>query len=84
MKKNLLSVQLHGKQIGILEQTLSGKKIFTYDAAATEKISMAMPIRQESYDELPCEAFFGGLLPESETARKIIGKQYGVSHNNSF
>lgn len=84
MKKNLLSVRLFGKQIGILEQTATGKKTFTYDTSATEIISLGMPLREESYGEVQCEAFFGGLLPESETVKKIIGKRYGVSAHNSF
>jgi HipA-like protein len=43
-----------------------------------------MPIREEPYGDPPCEAFFGGLLPESEIARHLIGKRYGVSPHNSF
>lgn len=84
MKRNLLSIRLSGEQVGILEQNSAGKKIFTYDATATRSISIAMPIRKESYQDLQCEAYFGGLLPESEIVKKIIAKKYGVSANNSF
>jgi serine/threonine-protein kinase HipA len=84
MKKNQLSVRLQGEPVGILEQTSTGKKAFTYDSTAVMPISVGMPIREEPYGELQCEAFFGGLLPESETVKKIIGKKYGISPNNSF
>jgi serine/threonine-protein kinase HipA len=84
MKKNQLSIRLHGEPIGILEQTATGKKIFTYISAEKGSISLSMPVREEPYGDLSCEAFFGGLLPESEATKKIIGKRYGISPNNSF
>lgn len=84
MAKNLLSVRLHGKHVGILEQTPTGKMIFSYDKNASEPISMCMPVRAEPYTELPSEAFFGGLLPENENVKKIIGKRFHVSPNNHF
>ncbi|HEV2613969.1 MAG TPA: type II toxin-antitoxin system HipA family toxin [Gammaproteobacteria bacterium] len=84
MKKNQLSIRLYGEPVGILEQENSGKKVFNYGSASAIPISIGMPVREEPYGEEHCEAFFGGLLPESETARRIIGKKYGVSPNNSF
>jgi len=84
VKKNQLSIRLYGEPVGILEQDSSGKKNFTYISTTRTPLSIGMPIREEPYGEQQCEAFFGGLLPESETARKIIGKKFGVSPNNSF
>lgn len=84
MKKNQLSVRLHGEPVGILEQTPTGKMSFTYNSDAKIVISIGMPLREEPYGEVQCEAFFGGLLPESDIARKAIGRQYGISYNNSF
>lgn len=84
MKSKKLSVRLKGKPVGILEQTLSGKMVFTYDNDATQAISIGMPIRTQPFNHIQCEAFFGGLLPESETVRKAIGKRFGISYNNSF
>ncbi len=83
MKKQL-SIQLNGKHVGILEQTPSGKMAFTYDASATQMISIGMPIRKEPYGDIQTNAYFGGLLPESDTVRIIIGKRYGISPNNPF
>lgn len=84
MRKSQLSIRLNGQPIGILEQTKSGKKTFTYNNDAKVPISISMPVRDESYGDQPCEAFFGGLLPESEHVKKIIGKKFSVSPNNSF
>jgi serine/threonine-protein kinase HipA len=84
MNHNQLSIRLNGKPVGILEQTLNGSILFTYDAAATRAISIAMPIREQPYDRIQTEAYFGGLLPENETVRKIIAKRFGISPNNDF
>lgn len=84
MTKNILSVLLNGKPVGILEQTLTGKMQFTYEDSAAQAISFSMPLRQEAYEESACQAFFGGLLPESDAARRAIGKHYGISPNNTF
>jgi serine/threonine-protein kinase HipA len=84
MEDKALTVCLYGKPIGILEQTLTGKMRFTYASDASHALSMSMPIQAEPYDEVRTEAYFGGLLPESESARQAIGKRYGVNHHNSF
>jgi serine/threonine-protein kinase HipA len=80
----VLEVHLYGEPIGLLEQTLAGKMHFTYNPDAVRPISIGMPIQNEPYDEIHTEAYFGGLLPESEMAKKAIGKRYGVNYHNSF
>ncbi len=70
--------------VGILEQTPTGEMKFTYDTLATQAISVGMPLRNEPFDEIQTKAYFGGLLPESDTVKKIIGKRFGISHNNDF
>lgn len=84
MNKNQLSIRLNGEPVGMLEQTSTGKKTFTYSNNAFMSISCSMPIREEPYGDQSCEAYFGGLLPESDTVKQLIGKRYGVSPNNSF
>src|SRR3989338_2361187 len=84
MKLKQLSVRLHGKPVGVLEQLQTGKLLFTYDATVADPISFGMPITGQIYQHSHCEAYFGGLLPENETAKKIIAKQYGISPNNIF
>jgi len=46
------------------------------------KISLSLPIRKEPYDDKSCKAFFAGLLPEGEHARKEIAAQFGVNTNS--
>ncbi len=84
MKKNQLSVRLHGKHTGTLKQTPNGKMTFRYDPPNAQSISIGMPIQEEAYKEIQCEAFFGGLLPESDAVRKAIAKRYSISYSNSF
>jgi len=84
MDKKQLSVRLNGQPVGVLKQTPTGRMIFAYDISATQAISTGMPVREEPYGEIQTEAYFGGLLPESDVAKKIIGKRYGISHSNSF
>lgn len=84
MQKKQLSIRLNGESVGILEQMQTGVLSFTYDSDVKNVISVNMPIQHEPYIGEKCEAYFGGLLPESETVRKIIGKRYGVSANNNF
>ncbi len=81
--KTQLSVRLHGQHIGILAQNEAGKMVFTYDKSATTAISLHLPIQEAPY-ATDCEAYFGGLLPESESVRKAIGKYYNISPNNNF
>jgi len=79
-----LSVRLQGEQVGVLEQTTTGKMQFQYDVAAKQAISVSLPLQENAYGAVACEAFFGGFLPEGDTARKIIGQHYRISPNNSF
>lgn len=82
--KNQLSIRLHGEHIGILQQLPSGKMSFQYDKSAKTPISINMPLREQTYNEQICEAFFGNLLPESDLARKQIAQKYKISAHNTF
>jgi HipA-like protein len=55
MEKKQLSIRLYGEQVGILEQTPSGSKTFSYDSNARLPISIGMPLREEPYGEQQCE-----------------------------
>jgi serine/threonine-protein kinase HipA len=79
-----LDVRLNGLLLGRLEQTVVGKMSFVYVDGAAHTISLSMPVRSEPYDDDACEAYFGGLLPESEKARVAIGRHYGANPNNNF
>lgn len=87
MNDNQLSIRLDGMQVGILEQTAQGKMRFTYDSTYYNPllpISVGMPVRKEPYDDQACTAYFGGLLPENNETRKVLGKIYGINANNHF
>jgi serine/threonine-protein kinase HipA len=79
-----LGVWLDQSLAGLLQQDLSGRMSFSYDSSAQRPLSISMPLRTEPYGDRVCESFFGGLLPESEQARQLIGKTFGVNGNNSF
>jgi serine/threonine-protein kinase HipA len=80
-----LSVRLHDVPIGILSQDNVGKMAFRYLQSADRALSLSMPLDPNAiYGEKNCEAYFGGLLPESEFARIAIDKRFGVNPNNSF
>ena len=82
-KLKILSVRLHGRPVGQLEQTQDGKMKFQYQDDASQ-ISLSMPLENQSYGNMPCEKYFGGLLPESEAAKKAIGKKFGANPRSTF
>jgi serine/threonine-protein kinase HipA len=84
MDSKQLSVRLHGLPVGVLEQDLQGAMHFTYLETAAHALSISMPLTKNVYDNNHCVAFFGGLLPESDHVRKVLGKKFAVSPNNSF
>lgn len=74
MKKlKILSVRLNGKPVGQLEQTKDGKLKFQYQDDASQ-ISLSMPLENKRFGNMPCEKYFGGLLPESEEAKRQLEK----------
>lgn len=79
-----LSVRLAGQPVGVLSQDPQGKMNFVYLPAAHQVLSLSLPLTDASYGHERCEAYFGGLLPESESARKAIGLRFGINPKNTF
>lgn len=79
-----LSVRLYGKQVGILEQTTTGKLQFTYDDDSNFAISNSLPLEKKTFPDKECKPYFNGLLPESDIVRQHIGKMFGINANNDF
>ncbi len=82
-----LSVLLHDELAGHL-RLIDGKLSFAYAAAYLAnpqaiKLSFALPLQTEAFDEQRSKAFFGGLLPEGKL-RTLLSKQFGVSKQNDF
>ena len=79
-----LSVRLYGKQVGILEQTKTGKLQFTYEDDSDFAISNSLPLDKKTFNDKECKPYFNGLLPESDIVRQHIGKMFGINANNDF
>jgi len=74
-----LYVYLFDQKVGILTQE-KGQLNFQYNENAKYPISLAMPIRKESYKNNDTQKFFANLLPEGNQREKIA-KFYGVKEN---
>lgn len=79
-----LSVRLNGRPVGVLEQDSSGKMSFQYLLDASQSLSFSLPLQGGVFEHKVCQAYFGGLLPESGQARNIIARKYNVNPNNDF
>ena len=79
----MLSVRLHGLQVGVL-RLVNGKMEFTYDENAQKPISLSLPLQKEPFKEKVCRAFFGGLLPENPNMRELLAKKYNINVNDDF
>ena len=84
MSREQLIVFLNSLQAGVLERDTGESISFTYSAEAKHRLSIAMPLREQAFDNQACESFFGGLLPESEKARVLIARKYNADPDNTF
>jgi serine/threonine-protein kinase HipA len=81
---NTLDVFLNAELVGTLGLDSADEMTFSYNQEARRPISVGMPLEHKSFGNLHCEAFFGGLLPEGDSARKALGRRYGISASNSY
>jgi serine/threonine-protein kinase HipA len=79
-----LDVYFNAQLVGKLGLDSADEMLFTYSQDATLPISVGMPVEQKYFGNLHCEAFFGGLLPEGDEARKALGRRFGISAGNTF
>ena len=84
MPNKPLQVFLGGQPVGLLMQSDAGDLSFEYAQDATRALSISMPLEDKTFGNDACEAYFGGLLPESEPARKMLGLRFGVNAHNTF
>jgi serine/threonine-protein kinase HipA len=82
-KPKILSVRMSGTPVGQLEQTKEGKLKFQYEDGARQ-ISLSMPLENKRFGNMPCEKYFGGLLPESEETRRAIGRKFDANPKSTF
>lgn len=81
---NNLNVFLNAELVGTLGLDSADEMMFSYNQDARRPISVGMSLEHKSFGGLHCEAFFGGLLPEGDAARKALGRRYGIGASNSF
>lgn len=78
-------VLLGGRRVGEL-RTARGRLAFEYDAgarsASSYPLSLSLPWRAESFDDLPTRAYFENLLPESQF-RRLIANSVDLSPDNT-
>ncbi len=83
-KLKTLSVRLYGVPVGTLQQDKVGKMRFEYLENVSHALSVSMPLDRRRYGNMPCEIYFGGLLPESTEARRAIGQMFDANPNSTF
>lgn len=79
-----LDVYLNTELVGNLALDANDEMTFTYSDKATRPISVGMSLEQKTFASNHCEAFFGGLLPEANTARRALGRRFGINAENTF
>ncbi len=81
---NDLDVYLNADLVGTLALDSADEMVFSYIKDTPQAISVGMPLEKHQFGNLHCEAFFGGLLPEGDEARKALGRRFGISAGNTF
>lgn len=89
MSQNKLCVCLYDKPVGLLELDRNQKMTFSYQKDATHAISLSMPLKDKTFDDLNCRKFFRGLLPEnsqllelmSHDAHCLVKDTFGLLHH---
>lgn len=71
-----LKVYLYGRQIGTLSEDSLGHLEFRYDEDAYP-LSVRMPVRKETYDQMYAEPFFDNLTPEGD-ALNLIARKFHI------
>jgi serine/threonine-protein kinase HipA len=83
-----LDVYFHSDLAGRLERLPGAKLGFAYEAkwaasVAGIPLSLALPLREEPFEDAECRPFFSGLLPEGEFL-KAIARAFHISAGNPF
>ena len=79
-----LSVRLYGKEVGFLEQSISGKMKFTYNDDNNIAVSYSLPVSKKYFSDEECRQFFHQLLPNANNIRKSLCKVLGIKSNDDF
>jgi serine/threonine-protein kinase HipA len=84
---NPLTVHLHGKRVGVLDDD-GQRLVFRYNDAWLADVGALplcrqLPLQAEPFEGQRVNAFFGGLLPEADS-RDQIARNLGISANNDL
>ncbi|MEW5822607.1 MAG: type II toxin-antitoxin system HipA family toxin [Cyanobacteriota bacterium] len=84
----ILNVYLHNNLAGKLTQNDDGRLEFQYNIEYiiqnnSMPLSVAIPFREERYEDRIARPFFSGLLPD-DNALVRVAKFLGISHKNPF
>lgn len=83
-----LDVYLHGDLTGQLILRDNGRMAFQYaddwlGSIHAVPLSHSLPLQAERFPQRDCEPFFGGVLPEADSRRRIA-RLLGISEDNDF
>lgn len=84
MLSNKLDVYLYDKPVGTLECDRHGKLTFAYHEHARYAISLAMPLKEKSFDDKNCRQYFRGLLTENSAALEQLAKAIHCDPKDTF
>lgn len=84
MNEDKLTVFLYGKPVGVLERLKNLKLSFSYKMEVTTPLSLAMPLKEKTFDSHLCKVFFSGLLPESPQARHNLSRLLNLDQKDIF
>lgn len=84
MTEEKLLTFVQGRRAGELRRA-SGILSFRYDPAYDgPPLSLSMPVSNRTYPQKVVLPYLFGLLPDSETVRQGVAREYGVRPNNAF
>ena len=79
-----LQATINGQAAGTLWQDQHGIAHFTYESSYRgAPLSVALPLKNQSYHNTELLPYLFGLLPDSERQRSAIAREFGIRPNNA-
>ena len=80
-----LQATINGKVAGTLWQDQQGIAHFAYDPSYHgAPLSIALPLKNQSFHNIELLPYLFGLLPDSERQRSAIAREFGIRPNNAI
>ncbi len=78
-----LQATINGQVAGTLWQDQNGIAHFAYDSSYHgAPLSIALPLKNQSFHNTELLSYLFGLLPDSERQRSAIAREFGIRPNN--